>query len=76
MIDFLKKLFSLKTTPPPFTGALPDDRQPSERTEDVHFSEIVAMANAVNSIEKYAWVAIGGLYIINIALGIYLALKK
>jgi hypothetical protein len=48
MIDFFKKLFSLKTTPPPFTGALPDDRQPSERVNDVHFSEIVAMANAVN----------------------------
>ena len=30
----------------------------------------------LRSIEKYAWIAIGGLYIINIALGIYLALKK
>ena len=30
----------------------------------------------IRSIEKYAWAAIGGLYLINIVIGFYIALKK
>ena len=51
MFDFLKKI--LKTPPPQFTGALLDNRPDSEKANDVHFSEIVGSANAVNWQEKW-----------------------
>jgi len=50
MFTFLKYL--LRTANPQPTGALLDTRPPEQKTNDIHFSEIVASANAVNWITK------------------------
>ncbi len=49
MKNWLKKLFHVNPTDPLlFTGALPDSRQPIDKTEDIAFGEVVASAAAVN----------------------------
>lgn len=58
MINFLKRFTLLKylvrtAQPGQFTGALLDTRSDAEKSEDVHFSEIVGTASAVLWKEKY-----------------------